>query len=270
MSERYEIERYRPPLSDSSGRLETLEGMARVAGGMWLRGASWGLGASIRIARAAANPREAVALVEEVREGALGYAREVLGVSDLDERIRRIMPGGGVTEPAPEENGAVPEIEALRARGAELLRQSADVSLDVSGHPAYVRILEELAPDEARILRLLATEGPQPAVDVRSLQLLGLGSQLIAEGLNMIGPQAGVRYPERVPAYLNNLYRLGLIWFSKEPLEDSIVYQVLEAQPDVLEAVKGRSRTKTVQRSIGLTPFGRDFCEVVLPLEVES
>jgi hypothetical protein len=265
----YEIERYRPPPGETSTPLETLEGIARVAAGMWLRSAAWGLGASVRIARAAANPRDAVALVDEVREGALGYVREVLGVSDLDERIRRMMPGGGAAEAAADENGTVPEIDALRAKGADLLRQSADVRIDVSGHPAYVRILEELAPDEARILRLLTLEGPQPAVDVRALQLLGLGSQLIAEGLNMIGPQAGVRHPERVPAYLNNLNRLGLIWFSKEPLEDSIVYQVLEAQPDVLRAIKGASRTKTVQRSIGLTPFGRDFCEVVLPLGSE-
>lgn len=262
----YEIERYRPPPGETGSPLQTLEGIARVTAGMWLRSAAWGLGASVRIVRAAAAPREAVALVEEVRDGALGYVRDVLGVSDLDERIRRMVPGAGVAETPPDENGAIVEIDALRARGAELLRQSADVSIDASGHPAYARILEELAPDEARILRLMATEGPQPAVDVRSLQLLGLGSQPVAEGLNMIGPQAGVRHADRVPAYLNNLYRLGLIWFFKEPLEDSIVYQVLEAQPGVLQAIKSASRTKTVQRSIGLTPFGRDFCEVVLPL----
>ena len=53
----------------------------------------------------------------------------------------------------------------------------------------------------------------------------------------MIGAEAGCRHPDRVPAYLNNLYRLGLIWFSREPLEDPLRYQVLEAQPEVLEAM---------------------------------
>ena len=156
-------------------------------------------------------------------------------------------------------------MQALREQGAELLRQSADGYTDQSAHPAYARILEELAPDEARILRMLADRGPQPAVDVRSVQLLGLGSQSVAEGLNMIGPQAGCRHPERVPSYLNNLYRLGLIWFSKEPVDDAIAYQVLEAQPMVLDAIKGAPRAKTVQRSILLTPFGTDFCDVCLP-----
>jgi hypothetical protein len=70
-----------------------------------------------------------------------------------------------------------------------------------------------------------------------------------------------------VHAYLDNLNRLGLIWFSKQPIDDPSAYQVLEAQPPVLEAVRGASRAKTTQRSISLTPFGRDFCEVCLPLE---
>jgi hypothetical protein len=90
---------------------------------------------------------------------------------------------------------------------------------------------------------------------------------MVAPGLNMIGLEAGCRYLDRVPAYLNNLYRLGLIWFSREPLEDPTDYQVLEAQPDVIEAKrKGGRGAKTVRRSISLTPFGEDFCRVALPL----
>jgi len=248
----------------------SLVGLARLAAGAWLRGAAWGVGASVRLARAAVDPQAAAELAHEVADGVRGYAREALGVRDLDERVRELMPAGGRTGAAAA-NGAAPEVEALRAQGAELLRQSADVRVEHRGHPAYARILEELAPDEARILRLLYAEGAQPAVDVRSTPLIGLGSQLIAEGLNMIGSEAGCRDPGRVPAYLNNLHRLGLIWFSKEPLEDPVAYQVLEAQPAVLEAIRSVSRARTVQRSIGLTPFGRDFCQTCLPLgELDS
>jgi abortive infection alpha-like protein len=133
-------------------------------------------------------------------------------------------------------------------------------------HPAYERILQELAPDEGRILRLLATEGPEPAVDVRGSKPLAVSSEMVAPGLNMIGAKAGCRYTDRLPAYLNNLYRLGLIWFSREPLDDPLRYQVLEAQPAVLDALRDGRRSKTVRRSIHLTPFGEDFCEVCLPL----
>ena len=155
---------------------------------------------------------------------------------------------------------------SLRERGEELLRRSADVHDDEEGHPAYERILDEILPDEARVLRLLYVSGPQPAVDVRAGALpLNAASELVAPGLTMIGAEAGCRRPERVPAYLNNLYRLGLLWFSREAVPGQARYQVLEAQPDVVAALHTRGRGRTVRRSIGLTPFGTDFCERVLP-----
>jgi hypothetical protein len=103
-------------------------------------------------------------------------------------------------------------------------------------------------------------------VDIRSgLLPLRSTSELIASGLNMIGSEAGVRHLDDVPAYLNNLFRLGLIWFSSESLRDPLRYQVLEAQPEVGDAMESDGHTRTVRRSIHLTPFGRDFCELCLP-----
>ena len=139
---------------------------------------------------------------------------------------------------------------ALRARGAELLRRSADLHYEEDSHPAYERILDELAPDEARILRLLCSDGPQPAVDVRSSKTLNMSSRLVAPGLSMIGAHAGCRFMERVPAYLSNLHRLGLIWFSHEPLDDPLRYRVLEAQPEVIAALRSGGRGRTVRRTI--------------------
>ncbi len=256
-----EMVRYQAPRQESAA--EILAALARLAAGAWLRSATWGFGVSVRLARAALDPVQAPQLVRELSGGLRGYARDVLGVAELEARIRQLAP----TAPA-DRRAEDTSAEALRAYGEELLRRSADVELDDESHPAYARILEQMAPDEARILRLLATEGDQPAVDVRSTPLLGLGSQPVAEGLNMIGAEAGVRRADRVASHLNNLYRLGLIWFSKEPIGDPIRYQVLEAQPEVLSALKSSGRAKSVQRSIGLTPFGRDFCQSCLPLDV--
>ena len=89
---------------------------------------------------------------------------------------------------------------------------------------------------------------------------------MVAPGLNMIGAEAGVRHLDRVPAYLNNLYRLGLIWFSREQVGDHLRYQVLEAQPEVVQAMEQAGRgSRTTRRSIHLTPFGLDFCELCIP-----
>ena len=59
----------------------------------------------------------------------------------------------------------------------------------------------------------MAIEGAQPSVDVRSGLPIAIGSELIAPGLTMIGAEAGCRHADRVQPYLNNLNRLGLIWF---------------------------------------------------------
>src|SRR5215203_6758147 len=135
--------------------------------------------------------------------------------------------------------------------GENLLERSRDVWGEEEPHPAYARILEELAPDEARILLLLLRGGPQPSVDVRTGGPVGMvSSALVAPGMSMIGARAGCRYTEEVPAYLNNLFRLGLLWFSREQLEDPMEYQVVEAQPDVLAAMHSVRFPKVVRRSI--------------------
>ena len=232
--------------------------LARLAAGAYVRSAQWGIATSVRVGtrlvRAAAQGDSPAQLMQEASEEVRDYARGFLGMSNGSDPL--------AAEPAP----PPPPDVRLRERGAELLARSADVDYHEAAHPAFERILEELAPDEARILRLLCTVGPQPAVDVREAKPLGIAAGLVDSGLNMIGTQSGCRYLERVPAYLNNLERLGLIWFSREPLEDPLRYQVLEAQPEVLTALGG-GRRKTIRRSIHLTPFGRNFCDVCLPMD---
>jgi len=107
----------------------------------------------------------------------------------------------------------------------------------VSNSTLALVTVTNLAPDEGRILRLLATDGPQPSVDVRASNLIGVRSDLVAGGLNMIGAAAGLSRRDSTAPYLNNLERLGLIWFSREPLDN---------------------------------PFGRDFCDVCLPLDPDE
>ena len=248
----------------STELVQALPGLARIAAGAWVRTAVWGIETSLKLARVVLSPEEAARLLDDVGSGLRNYARELLGIQDLDNRVRQLMPGPASRMRAAA-RGEVNGQRSLREQGAELLRSSADLGAEDGAHPAYRRILSELAPDEGRILRLLAVEGPQPTIDVRSANLIGVGSQLVAQGLNLIGTEAGCLHPERVPVYLNNLDRLGLIWFPRDPIDNPQRYQVLEAQPDAMEAIKRAGRAKTVHRSVTLTAFGRDFCKVVLP-----
>jgi len=264
--------------------LQALPGLARVAATAGLRTTGWALKTSLRASRratqAAVSPPKAIELARDVAHTARAVADELNKLVDVDRRVRGAGPAadvarkmaeavparwGGARERDGSAAGAVLSGQSLRDEGELLLRRSRDVHYEFDAHPAYERILSELAPDEARILRLLLLEGPQPAVDVRTGGPLGLvRSRLIAPGLSMIGARAGCRYVERVPSYLNNLFRLGMVWFSRETLRDPLRYQVLEAQPEVLEAIHSVSQAKVVRRSIHLTPFGEDFCRVCL------
>jgi hypothetical protein len=246
--------------------------LARIGAAAWWRTTIWTAAASARVGsrvmRAAASGQAPVEVFRGARAEATGYARRVLGIIDPDELIRQAASEITTRNTGPgkvSDNGGP---RPLRELGAELLRRSADVHFEEGTHPAYARILEDLAPDEGRILRMLALEGPQPSVDIRSGWIpVNAATELVASGLSMIGAEAGCRHLDDVPAYLNNLFRLGLVWFSREPLSDPLRYQVLESQPDVVEAMTKAGRARSVRRSIELTPFGKDFCELCLPLD---
>ncbi|MPZ80178.1 MAG: DUF4393 domain-containing protein [Actinophytocola sp.] len=231
-------------------------GLLRIAAGAGWSTAQWMVNTTVhtgsRVVRGIAAGESPVKIVTDLGAELRSAAESALG------------PPPAPPPPATEHHSSAAE---LRARGAELLRRSADVHFVEDMHPAYERILGELTPDEARILRFLAKEGPQPTVDVRTNRPLGIGSELIEAGLSMIGRQAGTRNLSRTNAYLNNLFRLGLVWFSREEVEPSR-YQVVEVQPEVQAAMAKAGRApKTVRRSIHLTPFGEDFCHTCLPLD---
>ena len=231
------------------------------------------LGGDARLAHDATEAAQVVSDLARSVSGGTPVGTALLRAAESLGAIREPV-GGTTSSVVPGSVGSVneePRSRSLRDKGAELLERSRDVWSSEAGHPAYDRILTELAPDEARILVLLLEKGPQPSVDVRTGGPIGMvSSQLIAPGLTMIGARSGTRYPDQVPAYLNNLHRLGLVWFSREPLKDPLEYQVVEAQPDVLAAMHSVKFAKVVRRSIHLTPFGEDFCRTVLVDEVAA
>jgi len=257
---------------------EALPGLTRIAATAAARSAAWTIGSGLRstrlFARALTDPDTAGELVQGVAQDMAEASRTVGDVAravssgvPIPQALRDataslshvVLAESSSSTPAPD------PAQSLRQRGEQLLQRSRDVWSEHEEHPAYGRILEDLAPDEARILLLLLRGGPQPSVDVRTGGPVGMvSSALVAPGMSMIGARAGVRYVDEVPAYLNNLFRLGLIWFSREQLEDPMEYQVVEAQPDVLAAMHSVRFAKVVRRSIHLTPFGTGFCRTCL------
>ncbi|WP_227996823.1 Abi-alpha family protein [Nocardia australiensis] len=205
-----------------------------------------------------------------VRGSAAGTPpREVLAAAEAEvrEAIRRAL--RIPTVPEPPDPAALP---TLREQGAALLRLSASTHGEPQEtHPAFARMLADLTPDEARVLRFLHLDGPQPSIDIRTGRPRGLGAERVMSGLNLIGEHAGLRFPNRIQQYLPNLRRLGLIEFVKEPVGNPNRYQLLEAQSPVREVLKRSGfGTKVHYRSIALTGFGADFVQTCLPVVIQD
>ena len=235
--------------------LDAVPGIARIAAGAWYRSAVWGAEAGVHAAERVAD-----------------VALSVLGVAE-EARAAGVAEAGEVARPSREtaHDQRGKRARSLRERGGELLDRAADVHEGRDPiHPGFARVVDQLAPDEARILKLLINEGPQGIVYVNKAAPFGIGAREIARRLSMIGHEAGCLHSELVPAYLDNLVSHGLVAIRRDALEDELPYQVIEAQPEVIEALSlgGKlMRGQITRRSVHLTDFGRTFCQVCFPPE---
>ncbi|WP_280382090.1 Abi-alpha family protein [Nocardia wallacei] len=242
--------------NDSARRhstVRTATGVMRVALSAVTEATAWGVGTALGVAdtvvRGSMAGRPPQHVLSEAGEQVRDSVRRALGI------------------PPPIDRPAAESAPSLRERGAELLRRSASVHGSDGDHPAFARILSDLAPDEARVLRFLYLDGAQPALDIRTGRPLNPGAQRIEPGLNMIGTDATLRFPERIGSYLTNLRRLGLVESTRDPLDNPARYQLLESQPEVRRLLKRTGfGTKVFYRSIALTGFGTDFVRTCLPV----
>ncbi|MFT4944792.1 MAG: hypothetical protein ACI9K3_000729 [Halovenus sp.] len=221
-----------------------------------------GVRVGTRLAYAAANAESPAALLTAARVLTFEELRRV-GV-DIGVRRTEWLEENAATalEPQP------PSPEELAERGDRLLSQSTAVDYDESVHPALGSILDQLSPDEARILRLLATEGPQGVIDVYDREYVPPKRWRVARNLTMLGRDAGSRLKQRTPVYLRNLRRLGVVEVVDEPIESLKRYEIIEAQTHVEQARDRARRPRTEYKQVRLTDLGVELCVVCFPFEV--
>lgn len=234
--------------------LNSIPVVARVAAGAVYQTAAWSLGATV----------DAATRLGEAAGSMIGVAGDE-AAKQVDEAMR---PGREREDP---QDRRPDSARSLRERGADLLDRAADVEDERDPvHPGFARIIDQLAPDEARILKLLINEGPRGIVYVNKAAPFGFGARELARRLSMIGREAGCLHIELVPAYLDNLVAHGLVAIRRDALEDELPYQVIEAQPEVVEALSEGGtifRGQVTRRTVHLTDFGRTFCQVCFPVE---
>ena len=200
--------------------------------------------------------------------------RDYLGEA-LARRLKDVPPERIIT---PQLMIAGPALDALKYAGpdpelrelyANLLARAMDQQTATMAHPAFVEILRQLTPDEARILKLLARTEGIPIISVTSTDPTNDTYVWALPRFSTIGEEAGCAFPALTPTYLDNLLRLGMLELHEDTRDGtSGAYDKLHAHPSVVEAMKqaqaGNRHGRIDEAVLVVTSLGRQFCNAVV------
>ena len=191
--------------------------------------------------------------------------------SRVAEKLKNV-PQEQIQTPSPLVAG--PLLEALRYAGhektlrelyANLLANSIDSETVQNAHPSFIEILKNISPDEAKIMKLYATENMQPLIDIKA-NIQPTGFRILSRNFSFIGQKANCEHVELTPNYLNNLCRLGLLEIPHDCyIIAKDIYEELESDKQLdeikqhIEATDGLSIGFN-RKEIGLTDLGSQFC----------
>jgi len=178
---------------------------------------------------------------------------------------RLITPDPSVAGPALDAMRFALHQEELRDLYISLLAQSIDKETAHHGHPAFVDVIRQMTPDEAKLLHYIrAHGGGAPVIDL--FQTKGSDRKFIVNNISLLGIQAECDYPDLAPSYIDNLIRLRLL---KEPsnmkIADPKVYTDL-TESEVLKKAKQEANLAegfvfgTDQKAVSMTEYGKQFC----------
>ncbi len=209
-----------------------------------------------------------------------------------EENLRKI--GEAITEKTkdipddqlvpPEPYVAIPAIQSmsycidsdeLRDMYANLLASSMCKIKKSGVMPAFVEIIKQLCPDEAKILQMLyngekGVDYKVPTIDVIYIDEKEKASTPIINNYALVAEDAKCESPDQWTIYVNNLTRLGLLTLSKTALMAESIYKSLENSPKIREAIvipenrkkEGYTRVDIIRSYYKLTDFGKQFCRI--------
>jgi hypothetical protein len=132
--------------------------------------------------------------------------------------------------------------EDLDAKLHRLLDPSLENSSGSSRQELFHRILDQIVPDEARILGALSDGSASPLLHVYARTRAGLVGEVVLENASLIGKTANLALPHLTPTYVSHLLSLGLLETGPEDSSLKAEYEILGADTMVLKAIKRAAR----------------------------
>ena len=194
----------------------------------------------------------------------------------LAEKFQNVAPEQIVT---PEAYIGVPALQyisycidsdILRDMYANLLAKSMHEVARNGVHPSFTTIINQLSPDEAKILNGLNANCFFPVVTLRFINASDDARDII-RNFSDIGEKANCELPEHqsVLKYFDNMERLGLIRYVDKAIIDWALYEPLIEHPKIKSAMNNKPsnlgndfRPQIVRGYYYVTQFGSDFIKV--------
>lgn len=198
----------------------------------------------------------------------------------LQEKLKNIPPED-IVQPSPRiaipslQNASITEESEVRELYASLLANSMNKVVKDGVHPAFVEIIKQLSPDEAKILRYMSIFSSVPTISLRAENKDQSGITVI-NCFSNIGELMKCEKPYDIGKYFDNLERLGVIRRSGafESFTDKSIYEPLKSHEFIKE--KEHSIQNSLDRNIPnilegfveITSFGRAFCDTCVTVEL--
>ncbi len=164
-----------------------------------------------------------------------GLIRSGMGVSPV-AASELIQAGAEIEERADEDP------DSLDAKMHGLLDRAVGQNTATSRQELFHKILDQIVPDEARIISALSDGSTSPLLNVYARTRAGLGVEVVLENMSLIGKTANLALPQLTPMYVSHLLSLGLVESGPEDTSMKDEYEILAADTAVLQAIKTASR----------------------------
>ena len=176
---------------------------------------------------------------KSVRTGvkvAAWYEKQVFGI--IRTRLEATVPPAQKALPP----GPFTMAETLDTKMHRLLDRALEQSTTSSRQELFHKILDQMVPDEARIIGALSDGSVSPLLHVYARNRAGLVGEVVLENMSLIGKTANLALPHLTPTYVSHLLSLGLVETGPEDLSMKDEYEILAADTAVLRAIKQASR----------------------------
>lgn len=164
-----------------------------------------------------------------------------------------------------------PQRPGLHTKMQALLTRALGQSTASGQDELFHRILDQIVPDEARMISALSDGSVSPLVSVHALNPAGLLGEALISNASLVGRTANVALPQLTPTYVGHLLALGLLETGPEDESIKDEYQILLADTAVLKAIRqgsvGPLPARVVKRTLRLSPLGLALWDACLGAE---